>query len=105
MSSSPLFSDSVPQIDWSSIPTPPRFVHVPNDAISYFVIDHHKAPNVNGEIQHGDIEENHYQRVNKPKTLRCAAIGVPKPESVKSLALILQVFVVTPNLPHRVIDQ
>ncbi|KAL3085546.1 hypothetical protein niasHT_037287 [Heterodera trifolii] len=105
------------QIDWASIPTPPRFVHAPNDPIAYFVIDHRKMVNGGGTVslarlrhsadghrprkqqqprryspatisgeqyavggEHREEEEQPLPPVNKPRTLRCAAVGVPRPE-------------------------
>uniref|UniRef100_A0A914H661 Ig-like domain-containing protein n=1 Tax=Globodera rostochiensis TaxID=31243 RepID=A0A914H661_GLORO len=89
--STPTHFDSGGQIDWAAIPTPPRFVHAPNDGIAYFVMDHRKVPN-GARLRHSAERRQHpttareeagdgeQRQVNKPRTLRCAAVGVPKPE-------------------------
>lgn len=57
---------SVEKVVWDKIPTPPRFVHETNDPIIYFLIEKTMTAN----------RENEYL---KERTLRCSAVGNPKP--------------------------
>uniref|UniRef100_A0A1I8AE42 Secreted protein n=1 Tax=Steinernema glaseri TaxID=37863 RepID=A0A1I8AE42_9BILA len=54
-------------IDWGSIPTPPQFVHEPNDPVIYFTLEGSSA--VAGE-NHEYLRE---------RELRCSAVGNPTP--------------------------
>ncbi|KAK0428574.1 hypothetical protein QR680_010881 [Steinernema hermaphroditum] len=54
-------------IDWTSIPTPPQFIHQPNDPIIYYTLE-------GGTVNAG---ENH--EYLRERELRCKAIGNPPP--------------------------
>ncbi|MFH4973440.1 hypothetical protein AB6A40_000149 [Gnathostoma spinigerum] len=54
-------------IDWSQIPTPPRFIHQPNDPIIYFTVENTQTSN------------GHNLDYLKERTLRCIADANPSP--------------------------
>nr|CRZ21968.1 Bm8012 [Brugia malayi] len=54
-------------IDWSTIPTPPRFIHEPNDPTIYFTLESTQTSN------------GHNLDYLKERTLRCIADGNPSP--------------------------
>ncbi|VDN18635.1 unnamed protein product [Gongylonema pulchrum] len=54
-------------IDWSTIPTPPRFIHEPNDPTIYFTLESTQS------------SDGHNLDYLKERTLRCIADGNPPP--------------------------
>ncbi|EFO13993.2 hypothetical protein LOAG_14533 [Loa loa] len=64
------FSVKCNVIDWSTIPTPPRFIHEPNDPTIYFTLESTQTSN------------GHNLDYLKERTLRCIANGNPSPGNV-----------------------
>jgi hypothetical protein len=65
-------------IKWEDFPTPPRFVHQPNQKVLYFSLDYAKT-NGHGNGHHTNGHANGEAQHFREKTLRCAAVGVPQP--------------------------